>query len=213
MSKLGYRRERSTGLLQEERDVDESSTEGAAIPGRRGIVLYRGEGAPGLFESGTMSVPAFDPEDQKSLAALGPRSTNIVLGGHDAVLFRGQDADGYSLVKAWFAPHYVLPRHSHDADCLYYILEGSVVMGAQILSAGDGFFVPAGAPYAYEAGSDGVTVLEFRTRTSFDMTIPGGQVERLTKMGVVADEHAEQWAAWRTAAVGGRVSTGTTSNE
>jgi quercetin dioxygenase-like cupin family protein len=213
MSKLGYRRERSTGLLQEERDVDESSTEGAAIPGRRGIVLYRGEGAPGLFESGTMSAPAFDPEDQKSLAAKGPRSTNIVLGGHDAVLFRGQDADGYSLVKAWFAPHYVLPRHSHDADCLYHIVEGSIVMGAQVLSAGDGFFVPAGAPYAYEAGPDGVTVLEFRTRTSFDMTIPGGQVERLGKMGVVADEHAEQWVAWRAATVGGRVTAGTTSNE
>jgi quercetin dioxygenase-like cupin family protein len=173
----------------------------AVAPARRGIVLYRGEAAPGLFESGTMSVPAFDPEDQKSLAAQGPRSKNIALGGHDAVLFRGPDKDAFSLVKAWFAPHYVLPRHSHDADCLYYIVEGSIVMGSQTLSAGDGFFVPAGAPYAYEAGPDGVAVLEFRTRTSFDMTIPGGQVERLAKMGVVADEHAEQWAAWRAAVV------------
>lgn len=181
--------------------MDESTTKQEVARGRRGIVLYRGEGAPGLFESGTMSMPAFDPEDQKTLAARGPRSKNIVLGGHDAVLFRGPGQDAYSLVRVRFAPHYVLPRHSHDADCLYYIAEGSVVMGSQILGAGDGFFVPAGAPYAYEAGPDGVTVLEFRTRTSFDMTIPGGQVERLAKSGAVADERAEEWAAWRAAIV------------
>ena len=146
-----------------------------------------------------MSVPVFDPEDQKVLAAQGSRSKNIALGGLDAVLFRGPGEDAFSLVKAWFAPHYVLPRHSHDADCLYYIVEGEVVLGAQTLVAGDGFFVPAGAPYAYEAGPDGVTVLEFRTRTSFDMTIPGGQVARLAKMSDVAEERAEEWAAWRAA--------------
>jgi quercetin dioxygenase-like cupin family protein len=181
--------------------MNESETDEATVSRRRGVVLYRGEDAPTLFESGTMSAPTFDPGDQKAIAARGPRSKTIGLGGHDAVLFRGQGADAYSLVKAWFAPYYVLPRHSHDADCLYYIVEGSVVMGSQTLEAGDGFFVPAGAPYAYEAGPDGVAVLEFRTRTSFDMTIPGGQVERLARMGTVADEHAEEWTAWRAAVV------------
>jgi quercetin dioxygenase-like cupin family protein len=187
--------------FEEGRSVDESDTNEATAPKRQGIVLYRSKGAPSLSESGTMSLPIFDTEDQKALAAQGPRSKNIGLGGHDAVLFRGEGEDHYSLVKAWFAPHYVLPRHSHDADCLYYIVEGSVVMGSQTLEAGDGFFVPAGAPYAYEAGPDGVAVLEFRTRTSFGMTIPGGQVERLAKMGTVADGHAEEWAAWRAAVV------------
>jgi quercetin dioxygenase-like cupin family protein len=182
--------------------MDQVSTENAAPERRRGIVLYRGDDAPGLFESETMSIPTFDPEDQKALAERGPRSTNIAVGGHDAVLFRGQGEEAFSLVKAWFAPHYVLPRHSHDADCLYYIVEGSVIMGSQELREGDGFFVPTGAPYAYEAGPEGVVVLEFRTRTRFDMTIPGGQVERLAKMGVVADAHIDQWAAWRAAIVG-----------
>ena len=54
-------------------------------------------------------------------------------------------------------------------------------MGSQVLEAGDGFFVPSDAPYAYEAGSEGVVVLEFRTATSFGMKIPGGQLERLRK--------------------------------
>ena len=70
-------------------------------------------------------------------------------------------------------------------------------MGSQVIEAGDGFFVPSDAPYAYEAGPDGVVVLEFRTRTSFGMQIPGGQLERWRRMAVVADENAEQWAELR----------------
>ena len=47
-----------------------------------------------------------------------------------------------------------------------------------------------------------MVVLEFRMRTSFGMDIPGGQLERLRRMGAVADEQAEQWAELR-AQVGG----------
>ncbi len=179
-----------------------SRLRGRARLRRRGIVLFRGKDAPGLLESGTMSFPVFDAGDQEALAADGPRSSNIVLGGHDAVLFRGDGDNGFSLVKAWFAPHYVLPRHSHDGDCLYFVAEGSVTMGSQVLKAGDGFFVPSDAPYAYEAGPDGVVVLEFRTCTSFGMNITGGQVERLRRSAVVADEHAEEWAARRAQITG-----------
>jgi quercetin dioxygenase-like cupin family protein len=164
---------------------------------KRGIELFRGKDAPGPFESGTMSAPVFDAADQEALKADGPRSPNIVLGGRDAVLFRGEGDEGFSLVRAWFGPHYVLPRHSPAGDCPYHVAEGSLVMGAQVLEAGDGFFVPSGAPYAHEAGPDGVVVLEFRTRTSFGMDIPGGQLDRLRRMGAVADEHAEQWAERR----------------
>ena len=135
-----------------------------------------------------------DAADQEALKADGPRSPNVMLGNHDAVLFRGEGDDGFSLVRAWFGPHYVLPRHSHDGDCLYYVVEGSLTMGSQVIEAGDGFFVPSDAPYGYEAGPEGVVVLEFRSRTSFGMQIPGGQLERWRRMAVVADENAEQWA-------------------
>jgi quercetin dioxygenase-like cupin family protein len=164
---------------------------------KRGLSIFRGEGAPGLFESGTMSFPVFDPGDQAQLAADGPRSQHLVTGGHDAVVFKGEGMEGFSLVRAWFGPHYVLPRHTHDSDCLYYVVDGSLVMGAQTLVAGDGFFVPAGAPYAYEAGAEGVTVLEFRTRTTFDMRILGGQVDRLRRADAVAREHGEAWVRAR----------------
>jgi quercetin dioxygenase-like cupin family protein len=180
--------------------TDDAATEERAR--RRGITLFRAADAPGLFDSGTMSMPTFDSADQEALAADGPRPDNITLGNHDEVLFRGPGPDGFSLVRAWFAPHYPLVRHSHDSDCLYYVAQGSLIMGSQVLEAGDGFFVPADAPYGYEAGPEGVVVLEFRTRTSFDMKIPGGQVDTLRKLAVVADEHAEEWAERRAEIVG-----------
>lgn len=160
---------------------------------RRGIELFRGGAGPGLFESGTMTLPDFDADDQALLKADGPRNRDINFGAHDQVLYRGEGKDGYTLVKAWFAPHFVLVRHSHDADCLYYIAEGSLTMGSVTMHAGEGFFVPADAPYGYEAGPDGVTVLEFRTRTTFGMTIPGGQIERLRLLNRAAEEHGELW--------------------
>ena len=111
-----------------------------------------------------MSFPVFDPDDQRELGErLSPKT---ITGSHDEVLFRDEDT-GFSLVRVWFAPYYVLPRHTHSVDCLYYVVRGSLTMGNQ--------------------------VLEFRNRTSFDMQIPGGQVERLRRMSAVAEEHGEQW--------------------
>jgi hypothetical protein len=166
-------------------------------PSRRGIKLFRGSDAVPIAESGAMSAPQFDPEDMKALAADGPRPKTVALGIDDRLVFQGEGHAGSSLVRAWLGPHYVLPRHSHSGDCLYYIVEGSIIMGAQHLGAGDGFFVPSDAPYAYEAGPEGAVVLEFRTETSFDMQIPGGQLERWRKMATVAEEHGEHWAELR----------------
>jgi quercetin dioxygenase-like cupin family protein len=167
---------------------------------RRGIKLFRGKDAIPMAESGAMSTPQFDADDMTALAADGPRPKTVALGIADTLVFQGEGPEGSSLVRAWLGPHYVLPRHSHSGDCLYYIVEGSITMGAQSLSAGDGFFVPSDAPYAYEAGADGAVVLEFRTQTSFDMQIPGGQLERWRKMATVAEEHGQRWVELRSAA-------------
>jgi quercetin dioxygenase-like cupin family protein len=169
---------------------------------KKGIEIFRGADGVGLFESGTMSFPIFDADDQKALAADGPRSPHLVMGTHDSVIYRGDTPDSFSLVRAWFGPHYVLPRHSHEGDCLYYIIQGSIVLGAHTLEVGDGFFVRSGAPYGYDAGPDGVTILEFRNRTSFGMDIRGGQLDRLRKMDVVAAEHGDSWVEMRAEITG-----------
>jgi quercetin dioxygenase-like cupin family protein len=179
-----------------EDDLIEVATVGSR-PGRRGMTLYAPDAAVDLFASGTMSGPEFPAEDADAIAAEGLDLSASGLGYHDLVLFRGEGEDGFSLVRAWFAPHYVLPRHTHDADCLYYLEKGSIVMGARVVEAGSGFFVPADAPYAFQAGPEGAVVLEFRQRTGFDMKMTPGQIARFRMMAEVGATNAERWAELR----------------
>lgn len=76
---------------------------------------------------------------------------------------------GMSLTHCWFKSGFPLPRHSHSADCLYYIVSGSLKIGTETLGPGDGFFLGTDVPYTYVPGENGVEVLEFRTSNSFDI--------------------------------------------
>ncbi|NLD77056.1 MAG: cupin [Acidimicrobiales bacterium] len=140
--------------------------------------------APQLHETDMMSMPEFDPEanDQFMEWALS--------GGHVVkVLYREGDM---SLVWSWFGPNYVLPRHSHSADCLYFVVSGEARLGNRVVPAGAGFFVPAGAPYAYAAGPEGIQILEFRGATSFDMKITEG-LPRWDKIVETVRDNSETW--------------------
>jgi hypothetical protein len=78
---------------------------------------------------------------------------------------------GFSLTYVWFKSEFPLPRHTHNVDCLYYILGGSLTIGQEELGAGDGFFVGQDVPYTYKAGSAGVEVLEFRAAHVFNIKV------------------------------------------
>lgn len=69
---------------------------------------------------------------------------------------------------AWFKSGYPLPLHSHDADCYYLILAGSMKVGTEDLGKGDGVLIPAGAPYTVNPGEQGVEFLEMRTSPDYD---------------------------------------------
>ena len=139
-----------------------SDSHKAAPPGK--MTIFSGIGAPSLEESGMVVERSFAEggsiEDLFNERTLGNSSS--------AVPFRQEGPDGFSLVSIDFPPGFLLPRHSHSADCLYYVVGGGVIMGARALGPGDGFFVPAEQPYAYRAGPEGVKLLEFRHRTAFD---------------------------------------------
>lgn len=158
----------------------------------RGIELFDPPaGAPHIHETGIMSLPEIDPDayDQMVEWALS--------GGHlTKVLYREDGEEGMSLVWAWFGPDYTLPRHSHDADCLYFVLSGEAHLGNRVVPAGGGFFVPADAPYAYSAGPEGVQVLEFRNATAFDMKI----TEKLDRWDHILENAREHKDEWREAA-------------
>jgi mannose-6-phosphate isomerase-like protein (cupin superfamily) len=74
---------------------------------------------------------------------------------------------GFSLSHAWMKKDYPLTLHSHDSDCLYYIVAGTLRLGTEELGPRDSFFVPADVPYTYRPGPEGVEVLEFRQEARF----------------------------------------------
>jgi hypothetical protein len=92
----------------------------------------------------------------------------VLAGAENRMLFSG---GGFSLAYAWFKSGFPLPRHSHDSDCLYYVVSGSLLMGEDELKPGDGFFVGADVPYAYIPGPEGVEILEFRATQAFDIKL------------------------------------------
>ena len=155
------------------------------------MTFFRTEGAPlqeddGMMTIGPMEIdPAVGKAVDWRLLSAGQRVT---------VPFKGEGADGFSLVHVRFAPGYRLPRHSHSADCLYYVVSGEAHMGSRVLKPGDGFFILAEVPYAYTAGPEGVEVLEFRLATTFDIKIRDKTLEHWKPVIEAVKAHGETWA-------------------
>jgi mannose-6-phosphate isomerase-like protein (cupin superfamily) len=142
--------------------IEESIVTEAAAELR--MQIFRGAQARKLMESGVMSMRPQDPTQRAGLDALV--KAGYLDGDETRVLF---SVPGFSLIHAWLKSDYPLLLHSHDTDCLYYIIAGSLRLGTEDLGRGDGFFVPAGARYKYRPGPEGVEVLEFRHATQFDL--------------------------------------------
>jgi quercetin dioxygenase-like cupin family protein len=131
------------------------------------MVTFRGKDALPVSDEMMPQVPV-GPDVQAKMVPL--MENGIMDGGDVRCLFRDQGS-GMSLVYVWFKGGYVLPRHSHNANCLYYIIAGELNAGSVVLRQGDGFFVPADMDYTYTAGPEGVELLEFRDATTFDIDV------------------------------------------
>src|SRR5579875_2074366 len=154
----------------------------------RGLKVFRSEDAVDLGATELMGRPVMDPvPDRDVLAAVGTPA-----GYLNQVVFWDPERSGMNLVRLWYGPEYALPRHSHDVDCLYYVIAGEAHLGSQVLGAGDGFFVPAGAPYAYRAGPEGVEVLEFRASRPFGIKV-SESAERWAQLAENARAHRVEW--------------------
>ena len=156
----------------------------------KSIQIFRAEDAPSLDDDGMMSPPTLAKEVKDEFD-----TSPLYDGQRVNVLFKGEGADGFSLVHAWFGPGFRLPRHSHNADCLYYVIKGSAIMGTRVLGPGDGFFVKADGRYTYTAGPDGIEILEFRSATTFDMTVYDQTVASWRPIMQAAKDNHEAWLA------------------
>lgn len=162
---------------------------------RRGVKIYKAKDAPPLHDTDFMYPGSTSAETGTALA--GVMMSNAAESGQLRVLVRqSEEEGGFSLVHVWFKPNFPLPRHSHNADCMYYVISGQVSMGSQVLEAGDSFFVPEGAPYLYSAGPDGVEVLEIRRGTPrFDIALQDASPEQWESMGRTYADNQELWAS------------------
>lgn len=153
--------------------------------------IFRAKDAPGLMEAGCMTVEPYTPAQRAGMDKV--LAAGFLEGDEVKVLCQ---LPGFSLTHVWFKEGYPLPLHSHDADCLYYIIAGSIRLGTEELGPRDSFFVPADVPYAYKPGPEGVELLEIRHANSFNFV-------NLAKGEAFWDKAAEQAAArreaWKTA--------------
>lgn len=138
----------------------------------RRFTIYRGAEAPPYSETSCMETVGLTPTILNGIeraTAAGADDGNVV-----KLLF---SMPGMSLTYAWFKSGFPLPLHSHNADCLYYIIAGELKLGTELLGTGDGFFVGQDVPYSYVPGDRGVEVLEFRTSDQFDIRFLGKTAE------------------------------------
>ena len=150
--------------------------------------IFRAVDAKPLEETGIMSLPEFTPEQMAGLA--GMHQPDRARGEEVKVLV---NIPGFSLTHVWFKRDYPLPRHSHDADCLYYIVAGSLQLGREELGPRDCFFLPANMPYTYTPGPEGVELLEFRHANAFNFRLLVKGEAFWQRAAEIAEQRSEDW--------------------
>jgi len=164
---------------------------------RRRIEIFYGRDGRELGPE-MMPREGIDEAALAGLAKLAEVNYQEGVGERNRVLFSEPGEQGMSLLHIWFKSGYVLPFHSHNVDCLYYILGGELRMGSHTLCRGDGFFLPADHGYGYEAGPEGVDLLEFRNATRFNFLFRPNNEARWDRMARTFQDRA---AIWETEAV------------
>lgn len=152
------------------------------------FAVFRAASAPAFSEVDVMETKGVTDTIQAGIEAAGAAGADE--GQMVKLLFA---MPGFSLTYAWFKSGFPLPRHSHDADCLYYIIAGTLRLGTEDLGAGDGFFVGKDVPYAYTPGENGVEVLEFRTAATFDIRFLADNKPYWDKVAATVTERRTAW--------------------
>ncbi len=153
--------------------------------------IFRAKDAPGLMEAGCMTVEPFSPVQRAGMDGALAAGYN---GGDEIKVLT--DLPGFGLTHVWFKEGYQLPLHSHDADCMYFIIAGTIRLGTEELGPRDSFFIPAGVPYTYKPGPEGVEVLEIRQANHFNFV---NHAKGETWWAKAAEETASRQESWKTA--------------
>ena len=127
-------------------------------------------------------------------AKLADVSEYAMEGQRVRTLFAAPGDNGFGLTYAWFKSGFMVPRHSHNnSDCMYYVLGGEMHLGNQVLKKGDGVFVPVDTPYSFQAGPEGVEILEFRNATQFHFLFGRNDAAYWDKMAQAIRTNGPNW--------------------
>lgn len=156
----------------------------------RGFTIYRGsEAAPYLGSRRRGSADGnVHPAIQRGLQLMYESDDSG--GATVRVLFSSPDLH---VSYVWFKSGFPLPLHSHDVDCLYQILAGTVALGTEELAKGDSVFIPAGVPYTMNPGADGVEFLEIRKAHDYDTRYVAKTDAYWDKIAETRKERAPIW--------------------
>lgn len=151
--------------------------------------IFRAEQAKDMDEH-NMPSENITATDLAGIAQAGPAGA---AEGAMARLLFSDPVSGMSIGYGWFKANYMLPRHSHNADCAYYVISGEARLGTEVLRAGDGFFIPSGHNYQYSAGPEGVEVLEFRNADQFNIRLSGNGEAVWGRIAAMALANRDHW--------------------
>lgn len=98
-----------------------------------------------------------DPEMRAALDAMpGDSAKYRVFVHHEG------DEQTPQLLSIQFDPGDSIEPHAHRVDEIMVVLRGEARFGRQRFGAGSSVFIPAGTLYAFVAGPEGATILNFR---------------------------------------------------
>jgi mannose-6-phosphate isomerase-like protein (cupin superfamily) len=169
-----------------------SADRGPGRSDRKRMTIFRGSEAAVMDEE-SMPFVGVDEGVMAGFAKLMANGATPGAGEQTKILFREPGEEGLSLSYGWFKSGYILPRHSHNADCVYYVLAGELQAGSATLRKGDGIFVPAEHGYSFEAGPEGVEFIEFRNATHFNMFFKGNDEAHWDRIAGVYQAKADVW--------------------
>lgn len=155
---------------------------------RPSFEIFRGAGAPSLEEDGGSQLVGVT-----EVIAAGLEQTIAAGAYNGAHIDVPYSRPEMSLATLRLKSGSLIPLHTHDCDCLYYVARGSIRMGSETLQAGDGFFVGTDVPYTYEAGPDGAIVLEFRSVNRFSTVMRLKTPAAWDRQVGIVTEAQERW--------------------
>ena len=168
--------------------MSEKGSDDSKTKPRPQFEIYRKRDARDYAEHKCMSLDDVTPVIAEGLSCYGKADH----GG--AVVKMLYDRPGFSLTHVWFKSGYPLALHSHNSDCLYYIISGTVRMGTEELGPGDGFFVGEDVPYTYTPGPEGVEVLEFRDTDDFNIEFMTKTAKAWARIAERVQDRQSAWA-------------------